>query len=156
MAQIRNAGLWKDTNDQMLIQNEVLPTNPTSFNLSHDCLLNKPCDYMRSDSSDTTGTLSLTSLEAGRDFYCCGAFLAISKDATCDIVTGGCSFSCLIGGKYTQLVTVPGRTLTVQTDHTEINFSRPIKIDRSSTLQVNGTFAAGNLYRRVCIWGFYI
>lgn len=107
--------------------------------------------------SATTGTATVYSTPADKDFYIVGISFAMAKDATCDIATG----SILIGatlyddGTGRTLVGFPTITLTAQQFNQTVIFPSPIKLARSTNVTHSGSYTAGVMSRITTIYGFF-
>lgn len=107
-------------------------------------LLNKErADIAKRGVRNTTGTSTVYSTPANKDFYVTSAFLGLVKDATCDAATGRIELTATINGESTAILCIPTLTLTAQSENLSIAFPYPIKIDRGTNITHALTFAAG-------------
>lgn len=102
----------------------------------------------------TSGVATLISANPKQDVYIKGITLAIIKDAACDMASGRVNISCSQNGSK-DLIALPVLTLTAQSMATAQTFNPPIKIDRNTAVNINGTYAAGVMWRTATI-NYYV
>lgn len=102
----------------------------------------------------STGSQTIYTTPAEKDFYLTSATVSIIKDATCDMATGAVVILVTVNGVQSAVIGISTLTLTAQSDSVSVSFKYPIKIDRSSTVVMGGTFTAGACVRTGCITGF--
>lgn len=92
-----------------------------------------------------------------QDFYLCGAVLYLVKDATCDATDSFKGINGVVNGETVILVRVPCLTLTAQSENASVDFNKPIKLDRGSSIShSNMTFSAGKCFRHMRIYGYLL
>ena len=111
---------------------------------------------LRGSSRTTTGTLTIYTTPTDRDFYLTSLSLSIIKDVTCDLATGSSAPSCTIDGASQNLPGFSTITTTAQNQTLTINFDKPIKLDKNSSIVWGGTFTAGVYIRYGVITGYII
>lgn len=104
----------------------------------------------------STGTTTLYTTPADKDFYLTSVFLNVTKDATCDVSnTDGPIIRAVIDGVTTTIIQVSVLTLTAQNYGQVISLPHPIKLDRNSAVTLAGaTFSAGALSKAGGIFGY--
>ena len=107
-------------------------------------------------SSTSTSTSTIIVLDTKKQFYCTGASLSSTKDATCDLATGTqCYIKILHEGKTLQFLNLSQLTLTAQDQNLAIVFPEPIKVDKGSAIiLVLGTHTAGLWVKSGSVYGF--
>lgn len=101
-----------------------------------------------------TGASTLVTTDTKRDFYLTSAHISCSKDVLADMTS--LDLRAIINGKTIRLLQLNFNTLTVDTDHLEMTYAHPIKIDRNTAIQISGTFTAGTVQKVGTITGFYL
>lgn len=105
----------------------------------------------RSYTSTASGSL-LVYTTGERDFYLTSIFLGLTKDVVSDniavFVLG------TVDGNSVRLACILTQTLTAGTWQLSREFNSPIKIDRNTSINIEGTFAAGTFTRHCTIFGF--
>jgi len=113
------------------------------------------CRIVRSANRSTTGSSTVFTTPADKDFYLCGATLSAMCDATAD------------NTNYALNVTVDGvsnsrdilrieklaATFALSQTLTQV-FDPPIKVDRNTNITASSTFSAGNSRLSACIHGY--
>ena len=104
--------------------------------------------------NSATAALTVYTTPRDKDFYLTYADLSVTKDVVCD-----CVLSNLIitqGGTSRRLLNIDMQTVTAGSFGKSLNFSYPIKLDRSAVITLNGAFGAGTLTKTACIGGFIL
>lgn len=131
------------------VSNQVVPVaevNPT---------LVKPCNVVLGGTKSNSGASTVYTTPTSRDFYLNSLVFSITKDAACDMATGGAAATVVIEGVTQSIVLVPVITLTASDKQVNISFPKPIKLDRGSIIGIGGqTFAAGVCVRTLSFTGF--
>lgn len=96
-----------------------------------------------SNGQSISGTLGILTPSSSRDTYLTGITLSIAKDASCDIATGAVRVIGTIGGVSVSLLGISCITLTAQNSTVTVQFTEPVKVDRSALISYNTTFTAG-------------
>lgn len=102
----------------------------------------------------TTGTVGLFTTPSDKDFYLTNATLSYAKDATCDIATGNILLSATVNGVAVGIIRLAVITLTAQQDTVSVNFNPPLKLSRSTGINLTGSFTVGTLSRGATIQGY--
>lgn len=87
-----------------------------------------------------------------KDTYISSVTLGVIKDATSTSTLS--AITCVINGATKTLVSIPGITLTVQSEVISASFSPPIKVDRSSAITLTSTTATANIRNAGTVSGF--
>jgi len=101
-----------------------------------------------------TGTSTIYTTPADKDFYMTGFSHSVTKNATSDNTL--CLLNVIIGGATLAISALQFQTLTAASDHIEMTFPYPLKIDRNSIIAHNGTFGAGAMSKICVIYGFLV
>jgi hypothetical protein len=132
------------------ISNVIVPTveiNPK---------LVKTPNVWKSGSAAATGAIVAITSDTRQDFYLTYFNASFAKNAACDIATGAMSVTCYIDGALVNLLRFSVITLTAQEGNQTISLDKPIKIDRGTSISIQGTFGAGVLMRCISVGGFYL
>jgi hypothetical protein len=89
-----------------------------------------------------------------KDFYLTSIQLAYSKDVTSDNIN--VSVLATIDGQAANMLSLQSQTLTAYSDHDNIAYTFPIKLDTGTTILLTGAFTVGTITKRAIIMGFYI
>jgi len=106
--------------------------------------------------SSATGTMSIVQIQSDRDFYLTAAILSVAKNAACDVATGQLYIYAITSGLTSRYAAISVLTATDQHSICAVSFPYPVKIDKGSLIQANGTFTAGAMTRDARIFGFYL
>lgn len=118
--------------------------------------IDKPIlNVSRSNSTAATTSATIYTTPTDRDFYLTNVSLSYIKNATCDLATGSYTLTCFIDGQNVQLIRIPILTLTLQEGTINIDFDKPMKIDRNTVIGLAGaSFTAGAFVRAGAIQGY--
>jgi len=115
----------------------------------------KNANYIKASSSATSGSTTIhTGVNTG-ELYILNVNLSICKDATCDIATGQVTVNGTINGVSTSICGIAVLTTTAQNQSISVSFSKPIKIDRNTSISITGTYTAGLMSRYASIIGYF-
>jgi hypothetical protein len=106
----------------------------------------------------TTGSGTIYTTLANKQFYLTSAYGTYVKDAAADVgQTGYClSMGGVIDGANIIILSLPSLALTAETEVISQTFNPPINVDRGSTISLGGaTFTAGTMSRTCGITGYY-
>jgi hypothetical protein len=163
MEQINNDLTIKECSKVLGHEVETIPLLETSKIILtseiNPSLLKSPDQFSNTSGSSiktTTGTLTGITLSTNKDFYLVSISGGYSKDNLCDSASGTYAISGFSNGLPIYLIQLPILTLTAQNEYTNIVFNRPIKIDRGTSITMNGTFAAGACVRSMVYMGYYL
>jgi len=106
-----------------------------------------------SASSGVSGSITAYTAVIKRKLEIFGYYLALAKDASCDIATGNVSINFTQDGVSKVLVALPVITLTAQQMILSLSFDKPIVCDENTSVTVYGTYTAGVMRRQVTIYG---
>jgi len=98
----------------------------------------------------TSTTLFTT--DSVKDTYISAITLGVIKDATATSLLS--TVSAVINGQTRALVSIPGITLTVQSEVVSASFNPPIKVDRSSIVTLTNSTNTGNVSASGNVAGF--
>lgn len=101
----------------------------------------------------TTGSFTIYTTSASKDFYLSSITASFAKDSTCDIATGAINITANVGGISRALAGFSVITLTAQANNLQITFAKPIKIDKSAAIAIGGAFTLGVMARFLSISG---
>lgn len=113
-------------------------------------------NIVRSSSQGTTGSATIYTTPADKDFYLQSFTASFNKNAACDIATGLISVDCRIDGVLAELHRFTVITLTAERADITISYPIPIKLDRNTAVRITGTFTAGVLQRSVSLTGYTV
>lgn len=113
-------------------------------------------NLVRGSSSVTTGTITLFTTPTDTDFYISELNMAFIKDVTCDAATGAVTISVVIDGVTRNIAGLSTITLTAQSGNLVISFPLPVKLDRTTSITMNGTYTAGVMSRYCSIAGYIV
>jgi hypothetical protein len=163
MAQIHNSELMKELQTGAKIQisrdkvpNELAEKVVPVMEVSPKLL--RRADVVVTTNKTTTGTQTIATLQAGKQFYITAAGIDIIKDAACDMGNGRVNIGLTINGASVGLFGISVLTLTAQNSSQYATFPTPIKVDIGSTIQITGsvsTFTVGSCIRTGWITGYY-
>ena len=113
-------------------------------------------DIVKSQSAAVTGSATIFTTPADKDFYLKTLQASIIKNATCDVATSNYNVQAFIDGVQTPLCRLSMLTLTAQDKETFIQFTgRGIRCDRGSTIVIgSNTYTAGLMNRSATITGY--
>ena len=100
--------------------------------------------------NDSTEVIMTT--DSIKETYITAITLGVIKDVTATSTLS--SITAIIGGVTKTLASIPGITLTPQSEIISVSFSPPIKVDRSSAITLLATTATGNFKNSGCVAGF--
>lgn len=112
----------------------------------------KPKGIVAANFNTASGTLTVLTTPAEKDFYMTGFAINFIKDAACD--NTAIYLSASREGLSSYLFICPIITLTAQQFTQVIEFPNPVKIDRSTSITLAGSFTAGACSRSVTISGY--
>lgn len=114
----------------------------------------RTANFLRDNNQSTTGTMTVFTSASDRDTYLQSVSLSFAKDATCDIATGTLHCTAIVDGATRKIIGHGVLTLTADARTSTISFPKPLKIDRNTAVQVNGSFTVGALSRQAIVTGF--
>jgi len=88
------------------------------------------------------------------NFYLCSVSLSVIKDVTATSVKT--AVNATIKGTATDILAIPGITLTVQNQSATITFDKPIPIDNSTNITLTNSTNAANILANATITGFEV
>jgi len=101
-----------------------------------------------------SASTSIYTTPTDKDFYLTYLTLSVVKDAANDNTVTTLSAS--NRGVATRLCSLQFLTTTQATDHLELIFPYPIKLDRGTSISIVGSFAAGTMTKVASIGGFLV
>lgn len=102
-----------------------------------------------------SGTISgFFATPANQDFFLISLTGGFSKDAACDISTGMMNITGVIRGRIVNLLQFAIITLTAERDKVVIAFNPPIKLDRNTSIVMQGQFTLGVMSRELSLTGY--
>ncbi len=113
---------------------------------------NRVVTFHRIASRGTTGSTTIFTTPADKDFYLVGAFLTATQDATSDGVVMGLAVT--TDGTSRSLISFRKTTLTAFQDSKQINLPIPMKVDRNTTISISQSFSVGTGTVEGIIFGF--
>jgi len=109
------------------------------------CVKNAFTSYGTATNATSANILVITSASfANKAVYITGATLSVIKDATSTSVLSAIRYTDE-NGSSTNLLNIPGITLTPQAQSIAINFSHPLKASLSSAITVTNSTNVGNV-----------
>lgn len=102
--------------------------------------------------SNATAANMYANTPSDKDFYITSASLSMIKDATA--TTTQVSINVPINGAATNLLTLPGITLTAQNQSISISFHHPLKVDRNGLIRVVSATNVANILAHAVITGY--
>jgi hypothetical protein len=148
---ITKTGVLINTRDQLGIQpNDNLVPITLNYNINP-----KYSTIVRDSSSSVTGSSTIYTTPADKDFYLTEAQLGYDKDAVCDAISF-VYLTVIQGGAGRKLITIPIRTTTSDFRHIILQFAYPVKLDKNSAITHYVSFTAGTCYRTASIAGFIL
>ena len=128
----------------------VMEVNPKNFRV---CNIVK--DITQGASTASASTVYTT--PTNKDFYLMGFNFTISKTALCDSASGSHAVSVVIGGATVNLGRITSITLEAQNIILSHDYTKPIKLDRGSTITFNNvTYTAGVCLKSCAIVGYTV
>jgi len=124
------------------INNSIVPTIEVNPKLVKEAI-----NVTTSSAVSGSATILANTVNTGRDVYVTAATLGYVKNVTCDIATGIISIIYVQNGASRALLSLPVLTLTADNGNITCSFPHPIKIDRNTSITMNGTFSAGAMIR---------
>ena len=150
----KNAGIQQNTDKTPNELAEkivpVIETNPQ---------LVKAVDVIKSSDKTTTDAVgaAIMTTSTGMDFYLTGLGFHLIKNAACDVASGMKAIYATINGEFVNLIRYAVLTLTAQEINIQVDFSKPIKIDRGTGIGYSSfAYAAGDALRTYTLRGYYI
>jgi hypothetical protein len=99
-----------------------------------------------------TAGVTVYTTPATQDFYLVGFVLTLDKDAACDNTS--CFGRLRAGGATINFAYMGNLTSTAEHKEIALTFPQPIKCDRNSAIDVNGSFTVGTLSKQLVIFGY--
>jgi len=161
MAYIDNSETAKELNDAIrgnantnlppkILANQIIPV--IDINPKHGRRANIVAGTVKT----TSGSQTVYTTPANKDFYLTTVSYALIKDVACDMATGFSTITCTVDGASSNLIVQPIITLTAQNQVITISFPNPIKVDRNTLISFGGTYAAGVCVRSASITGYTV
>lgn len=105
----------------------------------------------------TTGPNTTYTTPSDKDFFLIGYIYNLIKDAACDAASGQISnITAVQDGQTKTIGTIAGITLTAQNERMIVMLNYPMKLDRATTINNTGTYAAGVMQRTLTIFGYEV
>lgn len=158
MVNVFNTTLYKKAHDLLNIRDGGFLHNQISPIVTPVLEINRPIsDVSFSLTKTTSGAGAIMTTRPDMNFMVTAVQLSFVKDATCDMADGEVSINTSVNGTSTKLLAMSCLTLTAQEMSTSLTFSAPIKVDRSTAINLSsgGTFSAGKFIRSACVHGYY-
>jgi len=114
--------------------------------------LHKFSNILKQTSNSATANITVYTTPSDKDFYLTSASIEITKNAACDNTEG--RLLVWVDNENLSVLKVLSQTLTAGSDHNNIVFPYPLKIDRGRSIQMVGAFGAGALTKSCTITGF--
>lgn len=161
MALVRNPRTLAEIKKALQIQSGADPIHDQAIpTIECNPMLLRPQQIVKStDATANSNSTLYTTPASGEDFYLCSASLDVSKDATCDMATGGLGqISVIVDGATLNVAKLSGITTTAQNKTIVQTFSPPIKLDPGTAITGarGGAFTVGVCARSYCITGFLL
>ncbi len=105
-------------------------------------------------SNSSTGNATIFTTPSAKDFFLTSASMSV----TCDVVADSTSYKLFvtINGVGKNLFELAKTTLVVFTDHIQMNFNPPLKLDRASIIGINQSFTVGDSTQVGVITGYEV
>jgi len=113
-------------------------------------------NIVRRVGSTTTGSATVYTTPADKDFYLTGIQVSFIKNATCDVASGPLRYTATVEGVSQGIISLALLTLTAQDQNAFVSFETPIKVDRNTAITTSNTFTAGAFVRECCITGYTV
>ncbi len=107
---------------------------------------------IKTDTAINSTSTAIMTTDSYYETFLTGLTFSLIKDATSTSILS--SVTAVIGGATSTLVAISGLTLTAQNQTIDVIFSKPIKIDRSSVVNITNSTATGNVSARAVVRGF--
>ncbi len=107
---------------------------------------------IRTETAINSTSTAIMTTDSYYETFLTGLTLSIIKDVTSTSILS--SITAVIGGATSTLTAIAGLSLTIQNQTIDVAFSKPIKIDRSSVINVTNSTATGNVSARAVVRGF--
>lgn len=110
-------------------------------------------EVIRSNTCSDAANLTIMTPTSAKDFYITGVAIALSKDvlaqSTASVV------SATVGGFSSPIMTFRYEPLTAESKYFYCEFTKPIKIDRGTSISLANSSAVPSIDVTVTIYGFY-
>lgn len=113
-------------------------------------------NIVRDVNSTSTGSITAYITPADKDFYLTSLCLSYSKNVTCDVATGRVPINVLVEGASRAVCAIACLTLTAESNVIFVEFKRPIKVDRNTSITCGATFTAGAMSRSIQLTGYTV
>lgn len=130
------------------ISEQIIPV--VDVNPKHSRIVN----VIKGGQSNSTGTITILTVPAGKAFYLTGFTIQVDKDAACD--NTDVALSTTLDGATVYLAYTRVATLTASSKVISRDLSCPVKVDAGNSISLTGAFTAGVLTRGYSILGYYI
>lgn len=156
-----------DTVNELIFAGNLKPATelvPKGLSTSVVPVINiNPKDYRNvtviKTTSSTTSAASVIiyTTPTDKDFYLVGITNSFTKDATCDMANSTGYVNVLYDGVNSIFCRLSCLTLTAQDSNMNIDFNRPIKVDRGTNITLNyPTYTAGSAVKCASIYGYTV
>jgi len=154
MAEIQRTSILNDANDELNTNlQDQLPKNVTGCAVVYP-INHKYSTLSRYNATTLTGSTTLYTTPANKDFYITSACLAYHKDAACD--SSIIHLTYIQDGATIRLLMLPQVTGEILQGQIANSYPFPIKCDRNTVIQYTGSFTAGTIFRAASITGFIL
>ncbi len=140
MTKIQNGNLINETKQQLQTQGMDFPSE-LNDKVSVVYPLNMPTNILKYAERTSSGSVTMYTTPADKDFYMTYAMLNISKDVASDVAAA--LFTCYMEGAATRVFLLTTQPSTAESRHICVSFPIPIKIDRNTAIAVTATRTAG-------------
>lgn len=130
------------------IPRQVVPTIQPVFELKR-----KICNVGEQAIADNALTENIYTTPVDKDFFLCGGFLSVIKDATATSIVSTISLTKSDGTAFYPAM-IETMTLTAQNANQNFYISPPVLVKRGTVITVTNSTDVGNVKARGCIWGY--
>lgn len=112
------------------------------------------CDIVKTASGSGSANNTIYTTPTDCDFYITAITLGVIKDASATSVDS--YVTCVIGGVTSRMISIPGITLTAQSETMSISFPFPIKVDRGTSVVLTNSTNVAVIKSTACIIGYTV
>jgi len=110
------------------------------------------CRVIANATAASTGSTTIYTTPTSKDFYLTSLQLYATTDATAD--NNQYAIFVTIDGVQVNILQMVKQLATAWSDHAELVFKYPMKLDRGSLIRVNTSYTVGNSRHGGCVHGF--
>lgn len=158
MVTINNSELFKELKDGSKLQQltDIVPSQLQNIVvpvMEVNPKLLRRCNIVRSLDLTNSSNATIYTVPADRDFFLCGATLSVIKDVTATSVKS--RIEIFASGIVTNILTIVGLSLTVQSETISSFLPFPVRIDKGSIIKLSNSTNVANVTSSACICGYY-